>query len=132
MSTIRSEISVKSPYYISKYRYLELKNFCFQYPEWRRKLKLLNWYGQAGDGRGSDISKPVERQVVVREKLLNSMRMIEQSAIEADPDIFDWIIKGVTEGVSYSDLRLSGLPCSKDYYYDRYRRFFWCLDQVRG
>lgn len=35
MSTvIRSNISKKNEFHISKYRYLELKNFCLQYDEW--------------------------------------------------------------------------------------------------
>lgn len=35
MSTvIRAKVSADNPYYISKLRYLELKNFCLQYDEW--------------------------------------------------------------------------------------------------
>lgn len=45
--------------------------------------------------------------------------------------IYEWLLKGVTMEVSYSDLRAAGLPCSKDYYYERYRKFFWHLDKVR-
>lgn len=47
MSTvIRSKISKDNPFYISKNRYLELKNFCLQFDEWsvtdeRRNLILL-------------------------------------------------------------------------------------------
>lgn len=128
MANLRSEISIKSPYYISKYRYLELKNFCLQYPEWKMKLKSLNWYGSAGDGRGSNVSKPVERMVSMRERYVGYCKLVEQAAIDADPDIFEWILRGVTEGIGYSALNV---PCSKDYYYERYRKFFWHLDKVR-
>ena len=131
MSTIRNQISTKSPYYISKHRFLELKHFCLQYPEWKTEINKINWFGSPGDGRSYDVSKPVERLVIRRDKLLNYMRMVEQAAIEADGDIFEWILKGVTIGQSYSDLRTAGIPCSKDYYYERYRRFFWHLDKVR-
>lgn len=47
MSTvIRSKISKDNPFYISKNRYLELKNFCLQFDEWsvtdeRHNLILL-------------------------------------------------------------------------------------------
>lgn len=128
MATIRSEISVKSPFYISKHRYLELKHFCLQYPEWKRELKLLKWYGSVGDGRGSDVSKPVEWAAQRREMYLKRCEMVEQAAIKSDPDIFEWILRGVTEGVGYGALNV---PCSKDYYYERYRKFFWVLDKVR-
>lgn len=131
MAVIRSEISVKSPYYISKHRYLELKHFCLQYPEWKRKLVDLSYFPIAGDGRSTDVAKPVEKMAEKREKYLRYMEMVEQSLIAADPDIYEWLLKGVTMEVSYSDLRAAGLPCSKDYYYERYRKFFWHLDKVR-
>ena len=41
MSRTRNEISVKNKYYISKHRYLELKHFCLQYPEWKRALSYI-------------------------------------------------------------------------------------------
>ena len=132
MANLRSEISKRSPYYISKHRYLELKHFCLQYPEWLSELKSLNYYGAAGDGRSSDISKPVERIVLRRDKLLNWTGMVEQSCMASDGDIFEYLIKSVCYGASYGNLRADGMPCSKDYFYERYRRFFWHLDQVRG
>ena len=39
--------------------------------------------------------------------------------------------EGVTCGVSYGVLAARGIPCGKDYYYDKYRKFFWLLDKVR-
>lgn len=39
MNNQRSELSPKNKYYIPKFRYLELKNFCMQYKDW--KLALL-------------------------------------------------------------------------------------------
>ena len=114
MAAIRSEISVKSPYYISKHRYLELKHFCLQYPEWRAEVSKLNYFGSAGDGiRGSEPSKPVE------------------SCLAADPDIFEWLLKSVTLGLSYETLSTLEIPCGRGYFYERYRKFFWCLDRVR-
>lgn len=131
MAQIRSEISIKSPFYISKHRYLELKHFCLQYPEWKRKLADLSWFPQQGDGRSTDVAMPVERMAERRDKYLKYMEMVEQSCVAADPDIYEWLLKSVTDGVSYSNLRAAGLPCSKDYYYERYRKFFWHLDKVR-
>ena len=70
MANLRSEISNKSPYYISKHRYLELKHFCLQYPEWKEEINKINWYGRAGDGRSSDISDRVSTLAAFREKFL--------------------------------------------------------------
>lgn len=132
MAVIRSEISVKSPYYISKHRYLELKHFCLQYPEWRVEVNKLNYFGSMGDGiRGSDPSKPVERLAGRRERYLKYMEMVEQSCLAADPDIFEWLLKAVTMGLSYDTLSTLEIPCGRGYFYERYRKFFWCLDRVR-
>lgn len=57
--------------------------------------------------------------------------MIEQSAIKADSDIYTWIMKSVCYGVSYDYLKAEGVPCSREYFYTRYRKFFWILDKVR-
>ena len=129
MAQIRSKISEKSPYYISKYRFLELKNFCRQYSEWRLEITKLNWYGQIGDGRGSDISDPTERLAERAISFKRRLEMVEQAVIWADPDIYEWILRAVTEGIGYGSLNV---PCSRDYFYDRYRRFFWKLSQLRG
>ena len=131
MANLRSEISKKSPYYISKHRYLELKHFCLQYPEWKDDLNKLNWIGGIGDGRSSNVSKPVEWMVERRDKLLNHMEMVEQCCVASDGDIFEYLIKSVCYGASYGNLRADGMPCSKDYFYSRYRLFFYLLDRVR-
>ena len=129
MSDIRSKISPKSPYYLSKERFLELKHFCLQYPEWKDEINKINFYGKVGDGRSCDISDRTGRIASIVEVINRKMEMIEQSAIRADGDIYPWIIKCVTEGMGYLNLNA---PCSKDYFYDRYRKFFWILDHVRG
>lgn len=44
----------------------------------------------------------------------------------------NYIFKAVTDGVSYVWLNMhTDIPCGKDMFYDRYRRFFWLLDGVR-
>lgn len=58
--------------------------------------------------------------------------MVEITAIEADPCLHSYIIKGVTEGRSYTYLKtVLGIPCGKDMYYDGYRKFFWLLSNFR-
>jgi hypothetical protein len=60
------------------------------------------------------------------------MELIEQAAKEADQYLHSYILKGVTENLSYTYLKSKlDIPCSKDMYYDRYRRFFWILSETR-
>lgn len=74
------------------------------------------------------MAKLAMRKVVYMERI----ELIERIAEEADKDLRDYILKGVTEGLSYTYLRTKmNMPCSRDMYYDRYRKFFWLLDNVR-
>ena len=129
MPQIRSKISERSPYYISKYRFLELKNFCRQYDEWRVEISRISLYGARSTIRGSEIGRPVENAAIRIEALKRRIKAVEQASIAADPDIYPWIIKCVTKGIGYDGL---DVPCSRDYFYDRYRKFFWHLDKIRG
>lgn len=63
--------------------------------------------------------------------LSHSMKEIEQICKEAGGDISDWLFAAVTEGISYPILEARGIPCGRDYFYLRYRKFFWLLSQVR-
>jgi hypothetical protein len=129
MPQIRSKISERSPYYISKYRFLELKNFCRQYDEWKVEISRISLYGGRSTIRGSEIGRPVENAAIRIEALKRHLKAVEQASIAADPDIYPWILKCVTQGIGYDGL---DVPCSRDYFYDRYRKFFWHLDKIRG
>ena len=137
VSYARSEISKKNPYWIPKHRYFELKHFCLQYPDWKNEyaallgvtsLSSLNF----SKSRLKNTADRTSDSAIRRLYFSDRMRMVEQSAIDADPDIFEYLLKGVTAGCSYTYLKTyCDIPCSKDFYYDRYRRFFWLLDKMR-
>ena len=53
--------------------------------------------------------------------------------MEADEYLYEYIMKAVTEGLPYTYLQtVMDIPCSRDTYYDRYRKFFWLLSKMRG
>lgn len=138
MSTvIRSEISKKNKYYISKHRYLELKHFCLQYHEWRKALKYLNAtdipalkMNEIKSGNQSDITATL---AVKKAYLKNCIDIVTTTAAQADNEIGDYIFKAVTEGYSFNYLKMKyDIPCGRDMYYNRYRRFFWLLNNARN
>ena len=137
MSCVRSEISKKNPYWIPKHRYFELKHFCLQYPDWKNEYAALLGVNSLSSlnfskSRLKNIADRTSDSAIRRLYFSDRMRMVEQSAIDADPDIFEYLLKGVTAGYLYTYLKTYyDIPCSKDFYYDRYRRFFWLLDKVR-
>ena len=61
------------------------------------------------------------------------IELIERAAREADEFLYPYILRAVTEGLAYTYLRSRlDIPCGRDMYYDRYRRFFWLLSELRG
>jgi len=138
MSTvIRPELSSKNKYWIERHRYYELKHFCLQYPIWKKAYMELDGYHRRSgsminaltDLRSSD---PTERYVEDRLYFADRMKLVEQAAIGSSIELSSYILKAVTEGLSYDHLQATyNIPCGKDVYYDLYRRFFWILDKTR-
>lgn len=135
-TVIRPDISQKNKYWIDKHRHYELKHFCLQYPEWK---KTYNSSPNISSSTTNEVSRsnihsdPTFKEVMRKKRYLERIELIEQIAREADNNLHSYILKGVTEGLSYTHLKHRlDIPCSKDTYYDRYRRFFWLLDQTRN
>lgn len=137
-TTVHPEISGKNKYRIDRHRYYELKHFCLQYPIWKqahaalyslsKRPADLAIFVRSGQMRGDPTARCAESRLFFADR----MKMVEQTAIAADPDLHIYILRGVTEGLSYNTLKTRhGIPCCRDIYYDRYRRFFWLLDKER-
>lgn len=134
-TVIRPEISKKSKYWIDRHRHYELKHFCLQYPSWKKE------YFNGTSISSSNIDKiptnnipgdPTANQAIRKAYYLERIRLIERLSKETDEDLYRYILKAVTEGVSYTYLKSQlEMPCGRDMYYDRYRRFFWLLDKER-
>ena len=133
-TVIRAEISEKNKYWIDKHRHYELKHFCLQYPSWKRAyVELDGFNGRGRDGIKSNTpGDPTGKVVEMRNIYLDRMDLVRRIAFEADPELSNYIFRAVTEGLSYTYLRTKlAIPCGRDMYYDRYRRFFWLLSQAR-
>lgn len=133
---IRPELSERNKYWISKHRHYELKHFCLQYPEWKMRYYELATLSKrefrAAPSRTGNHSDPIFRIVEKRDFYSRRIRMLEQTAMEADPDLAKYLLKAVTESLSYNQLKTRlDIPCGRDMYYDRYRKFFWILDKKR-
>lgn len=135
---IRPELSTNNKYHISKHRYYELKHFCLQYSSWKKTYAALNELGITSsllDGMpsGRTVSDLTAKYAVRKALYSERIKMVEQAAMDADPDLYVYIIKAVTEGLSYTYLQTKlEIPCSRSMYYDRYRRFFWLLNEARN
>ncbi len=136
-TVIRPELSRNKKYWIDKHRYYELKHFCLQYPIWKEtyrtytepKISLSSFDRIPSNGIKSD---PTANQAILKAQCAEKIGMIEEAAKSADKKLHKYILKAITEGLSYNYMKTKvGIPCGKDMYYDRYRRFFWILDKIR-
>lgn len=107
---IRPELSEKNPYWIGKHRYYELKHFCLQYPIWKKAYNaLLGLSSRPNDldifvKSGQVRSDPTARCAESRVSFAKRMELVEQAAIGTDGDLYPYILRGVTEGLSYDAL----------------------------
>ena len=133
-TTIRPEISKRNQYYIPRHRYYELKHYCLQYPEFKRIYNSLCEKIPGGIiSINNDGSCPVDKSVEVRQKYLDQIELVEECARMVDDVLGVYILKGVTEGRSYTYLRMHyNIPCCKDMYYELYRKFFFILSYKKN
>lgn len=123
-------------YGISKNRYKELRAFCLQYDEKKAKIKYgissLKYGGAPG---ASYPGSPTEAQAISNIANEKDCRMIEEAAKRADPDVWRYILKSVTQGLSYEfvqwDSDLGKIPmCGKEFYGVR-KLFYSILDKMQ-
>lgn len=137
MSRVRNELSTKNRWYIGKHRYLELKHFCLQYPEWKRAYKLIRDIPPS-EGYVSVTDTPsdgsfAEDSAIRRAELSRSMALIERVAADTDEYLGPFLLRAVTEGLSFPTLQAQEqIACGRDMYFDRYRKFFWLLSREKG
>lgn len=135
-TTIRPEISKRKPYWIDKHRYYELKHFCLQYPIWKKELDRLDSMNTSSvikvSGDICEVKRPVEDAAIKRECYKTRIDMLENAAKDTDPELGGYILKGILSGLSFDRLYVrEPAPCSKDRYYELYRKFFWVLSSIR-
>lgn len=137
VTLIRPELSRNNKYWIGKHRYYELKHFCLQYPVWK------GIYASLDDSaipmsrienmpRSNVFGDPTGTRAMMKTYYREKIELIEKTAQESDKYLYEYILKAVTEGLSYTYLRTRlNIPCGRDMYYDRYRKFFWLLNNAR-
>lgn len=127
-------------YGISKYKYRELSNFCYQYPEWLKKIQEITeesniqspGYGTSA-GSGNTSSK-VEKMAVRAVILKNNIELIKKAAKEAaGDDLSEYILLSVTTPeIDYRYLStIKKMPCSRATFFRIRRKFFYILAELK-
>lgn len=118
-------------YEIDTDHYRELFYFCKQYQS--RQDEINSLYGlseicQDGMPKGNKIGSQTESKAIRIDKLRRENELIEQTAIEADSYIYQYIVKNVTQGISYEYM---DVPCGRRQFYEKRRLFFKLLSGKR-
>ena len=138
-TVIRPELSSKSEYWIDKHRYYELKHFCLQYNAWKRAYADIDGFARTSainsigsTGFSGDISDVTSKHAMLKSIMSRRIDLIEGTAMATDPTLYKYIIKAVTEGLSFTYLKTKlDIPCGRSTYYKLYRKFFWLLHEAR-
>ena len=99
-----------------------------------KELRSIDIYGRAeidGMPRGTDASDPTAEIVLKRNRYIKCIEMVNRNVKIAGGEISEYLFKAVTEGMSFPALEAIGIPCGRDYFYERYRRYFFFLDRDR-
>ena len=137
-TVLRAELSSKNKYWIDKHRYYELKHLCLQYPSWKSAYIAFDNpsipLSTIGNVSTSNLpGDPTAKRAMMKALYSEKMKLIERAAKDADRYLHEYLLKAVTEGLSYTYLKSKlDIPCGRDMYYDRYRKFFWVLSEARN
>lgn len=123
-------------YGISKHRYDELKSFCLQYDEKKSKISRdvgsMNYDGMP---KGNYKENHLESKAIRNVMYQKDCEMIEQAAIAASEDLYQYILKSVTNDLSYRfieyDEKLGRIPVGINEFYGYRRLFYHYLDMLK-
>lgn len=125
---MRAKLSKRNKWWIPKHRYYELKHFCLQYPEYKREANDIFVMDKTGCIRSTEWSDPTGNTVCRSEAARRKMQLIEECSRMASEELSGYILRAVTEGLSYVTLEMMhNIPCGRDMFYDRVRKFFFIL-----
>jgi hypothetical protein len=133
--TKRRDLRLKDKYNISTKRYRELFYFCLQYPEWQNELYYLTDFLKSpelsGMPHGTGKSDLTAKFAIRRAELSKKCELIKQTALEADSEIYQYIVKNVTTDYAGYDYlcMVMNMPCGREKFYKSRRRFFYLLDK---
>jgi hypothetical protein len=122
-------------YGISDKRYKELCGFCEQYPEWKDELMYHTCTVKSIGIMDMpfpppSVHHPTEELAIRREELRRKCEMVEQTAIEADADLYRYIIESVCYEKPFRYLEgVMEIPCCARSFFDARRFFFYILDK---
>lgn len=121
---------------LSKHRYLELQHWCLQYPEWEKKIREIKFLPDLVPARRENskwiAKRGTEDLGTLLAELSSNRALVERVCNQASEELYPWLLLAVTRGLSFNELKMvHEIPCERDMFYDRRRRFFLLLDKEK-
>lgn len=121
---------------LSKHRYYELLHWCLQYPEWEATIQRIKFLPEVMDSRQRNSKWIAKRKTedlgTLLAELSANRELVQRVCHNAGSEIYPWLLLAVTRGTSFNELKMvHEIPCEKDMFYDRRRRFFLLLDKEK-
>ncbi len=133
--TIRPNVTNKREYYISKYKFYEMKYHCLQYYEWRKEYNALSFslrsIGYENDKVDTSyISDQTAELAIKRTELKELIQQVENAVDICGNDFRDALFEGVTKGTGFQALKAKyDIYCSRDEYYKALHKVYYLVSQ---
>ena len=127
--------SYTGKYRLTKNEFLSAYYYAMRYNEWKDEYESLQdslgTINYDGLPKGSTLGNPTEETGSMMAELKEKIEKIEQTVFETDNVLCKYLLKAVTnEGITYNYLQMvMNIPCSKNTYYERRRKFYYLLSK---
>lgn len=118
-------------YRISKFDYGFARWYSLKYNDWLEEYNSLKDSVRSmsyGEVHGSKVGNPTEELATKRAELRNKMLKVERAAFDAGGDLAEYILMAViNEDMTFEQLERKGMPCSRAWFYDLRRKYYYLL-----
>ena len=124
-------------YYLPKQTYMTAIYYAQQYDSWHQELEAMGSVIQGIDYskdrvQTSGTSDSTSELAMRREKIESKIRMVDDiihQICRGNKAMEKYIRLGVCYGLTFWQLEAQKIPCGKDMYYSKRRRFYWLMSR---
>ena len=122
--------SKRSKFFVPKEDYITAIHWCLRYPLWEAELKALPDTNRSmaydNDKVQSSAKNDITADIAIRmEELERKKKLLDDTAKQVDFELKDYIILGVTQGLTVYQLLQRGMPCNKNEYIKKRQQFYY-------
>ena len=128
--------SKKNRYYIPKEDYLTAIHYSLRYPIWKQEIDSIAdtakaiRYDKDKIQSSGDYDSTFEAAVKLSESdIAKKVKLIDDTITEVSKGMDNWLRLGVCYGLTFDQLKIKGMPCERDMYYQMRRHYYYELSK---